>query len=285
MTNAEWFNNATKELQAQGFPRTEAHTAARLLLDWTTGTRHAHLLQPESPLEPGKLEKLQRDFGEVLARRPLAYILGQKEFFGRVFHCDERALIPRPETELLVETALERLTGLENPQLADLGTGTGCIAITMALELPSAQVFATDLSPGARNLAATNAELLGAVITILEGNAENWAAPVQPFAPLDAILSNPPYIAQAELPELQPEIREYEPMLALDGGEDGLNPYHLMAKQCQAVLRPGGFLAAELGAGQWPDVAAVFRAEGWEVEPALRDLAGIERVIVARIQM
>jgi release factor glutamine methyltransferase len=184
---------------------------------------------------------------------------------------------------LLVETALERLSGLEKPSIADLGTGTGCIAITMALEFPAAQVFATDLSPGARDLAATNAELLGAVITILEGQKGNWAAPLESFAPFDALLSNPPYIARGELPELQPEIREYEPLLALDGGEDGLNPYRLMARQCRAILRPGGFLAAELGAGQWQDVAAIFAAEGWQVEPALQDLAGIDRVIVARI--
>jgi release factor glutamine methyltransferase len=199
---------------------------------------------------------------------------------------DERVLIPRPETELLVEAVLSRIEEVPSPQLADLGTGSGCIAISLAHARLDARVFATDASSGALQVAALNAQTLGVEerVSLIGGDVTHWSAPLLPAASgaLHAIASNPPYIAGDEITQLQTEIVDYEPHSALNGGADGLDCYRALATQIKVLLAPQGFLALELGAGQFATVRALFEAQGWCVEAPLIDFGGIERVLVAR---
>ena len=283
VTNSQWIQGAAAQILAAGqMDRTEAHVRARLLLDWVTGNRHAHLLHPQATLTGDALQQAQAGLEQVLSGRPLPYVVGRREFYGRSFACDERALIPRPETELLIDTVVPRARAIAGAKMADLGTGSGCIAITLALELPDAHVFATDSSCKARSLAEENAESLGAPVTFLPGFVGDWLAPLQAGAPYDFVVSNPPYIAAGEIDALQREISQYEPRLALDGGADGLEPYRQIAAGGPTVLRAGGQFVLELGAFQFEQVSAMFVAAGMDVEPPIRDLAGHDRVLVAR---
>jgi release factor glutamine methyltransferase len=281
MITKDFLRQATDLLMSEAkLERAEAHLRARLLLDGATGIRFCHLISPEANLEPAQEKKLHLWLQEALTGRPLPYILNKAAFFGLEFSVDERVLIPRPETELLVEIALERLKNLENSQIADLGTGSGAIAVAVAKNLPHAHVVALDISPGALEIARGNAANNGVGVDFVQGDG-NWLAPMTPFAPFDAILSNPPYIAAQEIETLDIGVRQFEPRLALDGGADGLNPYRQLALGARALLKPEGFIAVELGAGQFADIRALFESAGWQVEAARHDLAGIERVLVA----
>ena len=287
MTVSEAYRLAVQRLGQQD---DEARVKARLLVDRAAGVRYAHLTHPEKVLEPSAAAWLRSSVEKVAAGYPVAYALGTCEFFGLPFHCDERALIPRFETELLVEAALKRLSPLPAAVVADLGTGTGCIAISIAHALDSTTVYASDASPEALELARENADRLGVTdrIQLVPGTIGQWAAPLQ-FAlgqsgHLDAILSNPPYIAIEEIAILQPEIRDWEPRLALEAGSDGLVCYREIAAQCGRLLKPGGFLMVELGAGQFDAVGTIFGDLGWMVEEPLLDLAGIERVLAATLK-
>ena len=265
-------------LFAAQIPRTDA----RLLLDWATGERYAHLSRPDAILLPEQIHQLKTALEELKTGRPLPYIVGTQWFFGLNFRVDERVLIPRPETELLVEAALKNLKNTAKPRIADLGTGSGCIAVALAHARPDASVFASDLSPDSLALARENAARLGVEIQFLDGKTGDWAAPIEEFAPFDAILSNPPYIAPLEIEKLEIGVRDWEPRRALDGGPDGLDCYRQLAMQVGALLKPQGFLALELGAGQWESVAAIFAAQNWHNGGPIFDLAGHARVFVAR---
>jgi len=288
VTIQEAHRHAIKVLCAKrpSLARHEAHALARLLLDSTINVSHAHLQQPERELNDDELQHLQVALEEAARGRPLPYILQHREFWGLDFFVDERVLIPRPETETLVEAVLSRLENVPSPQVADLGTGSGCIAISVAHARSDARVFATDASSDALRVANLNAQKLGVSnrLTFLEGDVADWSAPLLRLSDiaLDAIASNPPYIAQAEIARLQTEIVDYEPHAALDGGLDGLDCYRALATQTKVLLAPQGFLALELGAGQFMDVRAIFQAHGWHVETPIFDLPGIERVLLAR---
>lgn len=282
------YEDSIRYLQTQASLEAEAvRIKARLVVDYITGVRYAHLTQPARELDATEKEKLEQALLEVAQGRPLPYLTGQCEFFGLTFHCDERALIPRPETETLVEAAIERLSPRLKRIIADLGTGTGCIAISIAHALPEPTVYATDVRADTLDLARANAQLNAVEdrIHFIRGQAGQWAAPLiatEHEGTFDAILSNPPYIAAAEIFTLQPEIKDWEPREALDGGEDGLTCYRQIADQCGVLLAPEGFLMVELGAGQYALVQEIFTAAGWLVEEPLHDLAGIERVLVAQ---
>ena len=180
------------------------------------------------------------------AREPLQHILGTAEFHGRTFACDKRALIPRPETEQLVEIALEMVKGKTSPKILDVGTGSGVIAITLALELPEAEVQAADLSTDALALAAANAERHG-----LTGRITFHQADLLPpgDSKFDLIVANLPYIPAAEIAALSPEVR-HDPLAALDGGPDGLDLIRRLIEAAPERLTPGGALLLEIGAGQ-----------------------------------
>lgn len=283
MTQHQWHIAATCRLQAAGRPFADATTVTRLLLDDLQSLPFAALRDPDRLLAAGQLAELERGLTALAAGTPLAYVTTKAHFFGRIFRCGPAALVPRPETELLVETVLARLHGRLAARIADLGTGTGCIAVTLALELNlgPGQVVATDLSPAARDLARANAELARANLEVVAGAEGDWASPLWGRPPFDAVVSNPPYIPSVEILDLQAEVRDHEPWLALDGGQDGLSAYRQLAAQCGPLLAAEGFLALELGAGQFPAVTALLADLGWQVEPPVKDLAGWDRVLVA----
>lgn len=289
-TLTEIYEAAQQTLRAAGYEPEEARVTARLLLDEISATFHTHLKFRDKPLDK-VLDAAQRTrwnaaLEQLEHGRPLAYVLGHCEVFGLKFQCDERALIPRPETEVLVEAALRFMNQTENQnwKVADLGTGSGCIAITLALHNPHVQIYATDASPEALQLARDNASTLdtAARVHFLAGEPNDWSVPLLPFKPFDVLVSNPPYIAAQELETLQPQIRDYEPRIALTPGEDGLKAYRQIAEQCGVLLRSGGVLLCELGIGQFDSAREIFEKEGWRADEPIFDYAGIERVLLAR---
>lgn len=212
-------------------------------------------------------------------REPLAYITGKREFYGIVFVVSGDVLVPRPETEHVVEEVLRLIAPVREPLVADIGTGSGAIAIAVAANNPRVQVYATDLSHGALALARRNAiaQKLDRRISFLHGDL---ADPLP--RPVDVIAANLPYIPTGEIPGLQPEVRDYEPTGALDGGPDGLGLIRRLVADAPAKLRPGGSLVLEVAMGQAPVVAAL-AAPGFGPAAIRKDLAGIERVVRMRL--
>ena len=288
MTFGEAYQIGVKELKARGFDDSEARVAARLLLEKCTATAHAHLLFPDKQLfEGAEPEPFFDDLDRVEGGEPLAYVLGHREFFGLDFRCDARALIPRPETELLVKLAVERLKNAPRVLAADLGCGSGTIAVSMAHALPQSVVLSTDVSSDALQLARVNATQNGVAnrIEFVQGEYSQWAEPLREYAGMfDVVLSNPPYIARGEIENLQTQVRDFEPRGALDGGADGFDCYREIAAQCGELLAPNGFLAVELGVGQYENARAIFQENGWRVGEPIFDFAGHARVLAASRQ-
>jgi release factor glutamine methyltransferase len=252
---------------------------AELLLAESTGRNRAELVaEPGAEVPPAA----GRRFGELVRRRlrrePVAYILGRKGFRHLEPAVDRRVLIPRPETELLVELALE----LRPARVLDVGTGSGAIALAVADELPECEVVATDSSPAALEVARANAERLGMAerVRFVEGTLPEDRE-------FDLVLANLPYVAERDWPSLQPEVTRYEPREALLAGADGLDAYRAFIPECAGHFNryaeeKTGALAVEVGEGQAPAVAELMRrAEFGEIE-VRRDLAAIERVVVGR---
>ncbi len=210
-------------------------------------------------------------------REPLQYILGTEEFMGMTFKVTPDVLIPRLDTEVLVREAAARLHG--RVRVADIGTGSGAIAVALARLLPEATVVAVDISPDALAVARENAAANG-VADRVEFRSGDLLEPLQGER-FDAVLSNPPYIGEEELTGLMPEVRCYEPRLALTPGADGLLMYRRLCEGAPAVLKPGGFLAVEVGAGQADRVRAIFAQRGYTVA-VFSDTAGIQRVVLGR---
>ncbi len=218
-------------------------------------------------------------FRSLVKRRsdgePAAYLIGKKEFFGRSFQTDRRALIPRPETELLAETALQLLP--QGGSALDLCTGSGCLAVTLSLERPGARVIATELSSDAAALARENAAALGAHVEILEGDL---FAPVPEGLRFHVILANPPYVPTAEISKLAREL-SHEPRLALDGGVDGLDLSRRIVEQAPRWLVPGGSLVLEMHESHPEPLARFCHESGFTQAEARLDLAGLPRFLVA----
>ena len=213
---------------------------------------------------------------ERLKGKPTQYITHVQEFYGRDFRVSEAVLIPRPETEHLVEAALSRLSG---GSLIDVGTGSGAIAVTLALE-SAARVYASDLSRDALLVARSNASALGASVRFLQADLLEGVG----AASMEMVVSNPPYIPLPEREGLPVEVREYEPHLALFGGEDGLANYRRLIGQAAVVLKPDGWLVMELAFNGSPGVAALLEQSGvWSSMEVIPDLAGYPRVMAARV--
>lgn len=244
--------------------------------------RIALYLDLDRPLIEPELTKIRALVERRRAREPIAYILGAREFYGRSFALTRDVLIPRPDTETLVEAALALLRSELPPgPVLDLCTGSGAIAVTLAAELPERELVASDLSQAALDVARENALHHGVAARVALRVGDLFAALAQGerFA---CITANPPYVARAELASLAPEIRAFEPRLALDAGDDPLRFYRQIAAGVGRHLARGAALLVEVGSGQAGEVARLFAAHGLARVHARRDLSGIERVVCAR---
>jgi release factor glutamine methyltransferase len=271
----------TREALKQG--ASQLHSApnasrdAELLLMRTLGKDRAWLLtHPDAPIAPSHLAQYKTWINRRQKHEPIQYILGEQEFYGLTFHVTSDVLIPRPETEHLVEAALERLPGNTPLRIADIGTGSGIIAIALAHKLPQAKITALDISKAALAVAKENAARHNLTDRIDFRQSDLLeAAPGEMF---DAIVSNPPYVATTE--ELEAQVRDYEPKTALYAGETGLDIYRRLIPQAKAALKPEGWLLMEIGHGQSKALAELLH--GWANPEFVDDLQGIPRVASAR---
>ncbi|HMI82034.1 MAG TPA: peptide chain release factor N(5)-glutamine methyltransferase [Solirubrobacterales bacterium] len=274
---SEALGAAVDALAAAGVedPRLDAEV---LLAEATGWSRAALVAEPAAEVPPA----VGRRFGEMVRRRlrrePVAYIVGRKGFRNLDLTVDSRVLVPRPETELLVELALE----VAPARVLDVGTGSGAIALAVADELPDCQVTATDTSPAALEVARANAERLGLAerVRFVEGTLPEEGE-------FDLVLANLPYVAERDWPSLQPEVTQWEPREALLAGPDGLDAYRAFIPGSAGLFhryagQRTGALAVEVGEGQAPAVAELFRETGFGEVGTRHDLAGIERVVVGK---
>lgn len=268
-------------LERAGIERAEREVV--WLLEAALGYSHlALLLQRDTPLTPAQWERAFALMRRRAAREPVQYLLGTQEFCGRDFVVSPAVLIPRPETEILVEAVLEPCRSAAGLLVADVGTGSGCIGISLALARPDAVVYATDVSAAALAVARHNAICHGvrARMHFLVGDL---VAPLHEAGlggQLNVLVANPPYIPESALADLQPEVRDFEPWLALAGGADGMALHRTLIAAAPRLLAPRGFFALEVGLGQAPAVQSLAEASGafsrvW----TRRDHLGIERVV------
>ena len=252
---------------------------ARLLLMAATGVAHADVIaQGSDVISPGNLEKLKAMADRRLAGEPIDHILGYCEFYGRRFKVTKDVLSPRSETELLVEAALTVIENIKTPRILDLGTGSGAIVVSVLAENPSTTGAAVDVSEDALKIAKANAQTHNTAhrLTFLQGS---WFEPIT--GKFDIILSNPPYIADAAMYELDREVAGFDPALALRGGADGLEAYRAIIGGASAHLKPGGGLIFEIGYDQGQAVTALLKAANFRDIDLARDLAGHDRIIKA----
>jgi release factor glutamine methyltransferase len=256
---------------------------AELLLRHVTGWDRARLLtSQDEPLSDEAQARFERLVDGRARRRPLQHLVGSQAFWRQELLVDGRVLIPRPDTEILVERALAELREVERPIVVDVGTGSGCIAIALASERPDAQVHAVDISPDALDLARENARRTGLLERIRFHEGDQLAPLRDLFGQLDAVVANPPYVDPADEPTLAPEVAEHEPRLALFDRDGHYGAYARLAPQALAALRPGGWLLVEIGAGMQAGVAGLLRDAGLELGEASRDLNGHVRLVAAR---
>ncbi|SRR5581483_2383192 len=213
---------------------------------------------------------------------PVAYIIGHREFWSLDFVVTPAVLTPRPETELLVETALKLMASKASRRILDLGTGSGAIAVALAKEIAGAEIVATDIFRAALEIARANARQHGVDHRIAFFAGDLFAPVAAMTGCFDLIVSNPPYIRRADIAALPRDVRDYEPRIALDGGADGLDFYRRIATEAPDYLSAGGFVAVEIGAGMGAEVAQLFAEAGFADVRLEKDLAGLERVVSAR---
>lgn len=230
--------------------------------------------------EPAKAHLLEMYAQRRLDGEPVSRIIGEKEFWSLSFTVNEATLVPRPETEMLVSEAISFLEGRKSQKFIDLGTGSGAIAISILAGLPRAQAWATDVSVAALEATKINAERHGVAqrLTVRQGS---WWQAVPHTELFDLIVTNPPYIATERIDELDPEVRIFDPKLALDGGWDGLDAYRAIASQAARRLGPGGIALIEIGYNQGEVVQKMFLRAGFRAAEVLKDLAGLDRVVLA----
>jgi release factor glutamine methyltransferase len=261
--------------------------APRLQVEWLLAHQLAIprlqlYLQFDRPVAEPDLAAV-RDLVQRRGRRePLQHILGTVLFHSLEFKVDRRVLIPRPETERLAELALAwcQSRSTDSPLLLDFGTGSGCLAITLAHHLPNARIHAIDVCPNALTVARENAARYPAGRQILFHHGDGFA-PLPADLRFDLIVSNPPYIASADIDELEPEVRDHDPRIALDGGLDGLDFLRRLAQEAPRWLNPHGFIMVELGDGQEPAARLLFTRHNWVVEQVAHDYTQRPRVLIA----
>ena len=263
---------------------------AQLLLAWVLKARREDLArEPERVLTERQQIIFEKAVELRVLRRPLAYITGGAWFYGREFTINRAVLIPRPETEILVEEALSRLVGIPTPTIADVCTGSGCIGVTVALERSDSAVWLTDLCPLALNVAHKNC-VRHKVEDRVQRRLGDLLDPLQaPGRLFDAILSNPPYVRPDAYPTLQEEVRDYEPKKALVGefdsvGIDGMELHRRLLTEARTLLKPDGWILLEVGQGQADDVALFADKCGYSNVSIIKDLAGVGRVVAGELK-
>jgi release factor glutamine methyltransferase len=279
-------NELTRRFQAAGIDTPELDS--RLLVCQACNlSREAYILHDGRTLSDFEAAAIDAMAARRLAREPVSRIIGRREFYGREFVISPAVLDPRPDTETLVGAALDLLEdeGIRAARLLDLGTGSGCILLSLLAELADATGIGIDIDPEALKVAQDNARRLD----LTERSAfacMDWTTALD--GEFDLIVSNPPYIASAEIVSLAPEVRLFDPHRALDGSGDGYSAYKRLARECSRVLRPGGWILLEAGANQAVEILALFDEMGWFAEEKewdfYRDLAGVNRVVAIKRQ-
>jgi release factor glutamine methyltransferase len=272
--------SAVEQLEASdvGSPRLNAETLLMFILGVNRAYLYAH---PERELTAEETAR----YDEVIQQRssgvPSQYITGHQEFWGLDFLVSPAVLIPRPETEHLVETVLELAREVSNPRIVDVGTGSGCIALALARELKHAEIYGVDLSAEALEIARANAARLqlDERVRFLQSNVLEALADRRDF---DIVVSNPPYVGHNEADKVQRSVFEYEPRMAVFAGETGLDVIRPLIEQAHHVLKPGGYLAIEIGYSMRDAVLELIRSALWNEPTIVPDLQGIPRVIAAR---
>lgn len=273
----EWLAKGEAQLAAGPHPKRARRDAETLLLHHIGRDRAWLMAHGDEDLAGCRAIGYQALLDRRFQGEPIQYIAGEAEFYGLPFRVRPGALIPRPETEHLVEKAVELARRLHHPRIVDVGTGSGAIAIAIAHTLPHAKVTAIDLAPAAVQIARENALRNNVSVRFIEGDL---LAPVL-HERVDLVVSNPPYVPQTDAPSLSVEVREYEPHLALFADKDGLGVYRKLIPQAARVLNPGGSLALEIGYGQSEAVSELLRASGFQGIELTPDLQGIPRVVSA----
>lgn len=261
-----------------------ARLDAQLLLAWATGLRREDFARSPERILAARERLIFEKAVELRAeRRPLPYITGEQGFYGRLFKVNRAVLIPRPETELLVDFAKQKAVGFSGTaHIADIGTGSGAIAVSIALDLPGSEVWATDISPLALNIARKNIRRYHVESRVKTGEGDLF----KPLAGqvFEIIVSNPPYVPRVDRDALMPEVRDYEPAAALweGAGETGTGLHERLLTEAPGYLVHGGWIAMELGLGQAERVREKAQELGYRETEVIKDIAGIDRVVAAR---
>jgi release factor glutamine methyltransferase len=277
VTIREALRSATERLDRHYV--SNSRLTAELLLAHTLVVEREYLYtHDDRTLTDDELQKLEDRLYDRISGVPLQYIVGRQEFYGRYFRVNPSVLIPRPETEYIIEAVLESDRPARPLTILDVGTGSGCLAVTLALELADSKVFAADISFEALLVARQNAAALKAPVEFVCMDVVDAVA-----AKLDFIVSNPPYVHRDEITQLQREVREHEPHVALFSPEDELAIYRKLVRAGEAMLPPGGYLIMEVGIRMDQQILRLFGTD-WETLPTKNDLRGIPRTVVARLR-
>ncbi len=287
LTVREALGKATAVLRSHGLET--ARLDAEVLLAFVLKTSRSRLyIDSEKILSGDDLTEFFSLVERRLNREPIAYITGEKEFMSLIFKVNRNVLIPRPETEIIVEWVIEKVNKLllspDNPIILDVGTGSGAIAISLARYLPQAEIWATDISAQALELARLNAKNMAVEDRITFLNSDLLTGiPARLKGKAHFVVANLPYIPKEEIPHLPAEVAGYEPHIALDGGGDGLDLYRKLIPQAREILAAGGWLCMEIGMSQTKTLASLLPASNWgEGIQVLKDYAGLDRFIVAQ---
>ena len=278
MTVSEVRRELTDRFRSSGVESPEVN-AEWLLASLLNCSRTELALRLDETIPDSQLEHLNTQAARRAKREPLQHILGTACFCGLEFQVTPAVLVPRPETEELIELAFEAAKTMPCPVIYDFGTGSGCIAVTLAKRLAKAKVIASDISDEALRLAKANAEQHEVIKRVEFRRADSSALAAGEQVQL--IVSNPPYIPTSEISALEPEVRDYDPRLALDGGRDGLEFYRMLARLGQVALTPGGSLIAEFGDGQEDEIESIFRKSTWPSVRFAEDFCGKPRIVIA----
>ena len=261
----------------------EAHSEARLIIGYALGlTRSEIIHRNDEKLSEDQITRCRSFIKRRSAREPMAYLIGEKEFWSLPFKVSPETLIPRPDSETLVDAVVDHARKAETPKrFLDIGTGSGCLLAALLSEWPEATGIGIDKNEGAVSIARLNLDRLGLAE---RGDIVAAAWPTyQPREKFDLVIANPPYIPTADIQTLDPDVRDYEPLSALDGGPDGLEIHRKIADQTGAVLKTGGLIAVEFGIGQSSYIQQIYKAAGFDSIHIYKDLYGTDRCLLATV--